>query len=64
MNEAQRFIQGMNWLGQQLAAPTPTERRIARCEEARDAAHDPDIKIIWEGKARQLRDHRIKKEAN
>jgi len=63
MNEAQRFINGMNWLGQQLAAPTLTERRIARCEDARDAARDPDIQIIWEGKARQLRNQRTK-EAN
>ena len=26
-----------------------------RCEEARDAAHDPGFKQIWENKARQLR---------
>jgi hypothetical protein len=45
----------MTWLGQQLARPTLTEQRIARCEDARDAAHDPDLKIIWAGKARQLR---------
>jgi len=63
MNEAQRFVRGMHWLGQQLSAPTPTERRIAKCEEARDAAHDPDMKIIWHGKAQQLRGKR-QREAN
>ena len=55
MNEAQKFLQGMQWLGQQLAQPTLTEQRIARCEEARDRAHDPDIKIIWASKAQKLR---------
>ena len=63
MNEAERFIQSMHWLGTQLSAPTLTERRIARCEEARNTAHDPDIQIVWEGKAQQLRDKRTK-EAN
>jgi len=63
MNEAEKFVQGLQWLSNQLTQPTLTERRIARCEVARDAAHDPDIKIIWEGKARQLRDKRMK-EAN
>tara|TARA_R110000851_G_scaffold110270_3_gene232957 strand:- start:1820 stop:2011 length:192 start_codon:yes stop_codon:yes gene_type:complete len=61
MNEAQKFLQGMQWLGEKLSKPTLTEQRIARCEHARNMAHDPDIKIIWEGKARQLRDKRIKK---
>ena len=63
MNEAERFIRGMHWMGQQLSGPTPTERRIALCEQARDTAHYPDIKIIWECKARKLRDQRTK-EAN
>ena len=63
MNEAERFIEGMNWLGRQLAAPTLTEQRIARCEKARNTAHDPAIQVVWEEKARQLRDKR-KKEAN
>jgi hypothetical protein len=63
MNEAERLIQSMHWLGQQLSGPTPTERRIALCEQARDTAHDPDFQILWEGKARQLRDKRTK-EAN
>lgn len=66
MNEAEKFVQGLQWLqwlSDQLAQPTLTERRITRCEVARDAAHDPDIKIVWEGKARQLRDKRMK-EAN
>tara|TARA_R110002126_G_scaffold173399_1_gene322047 strand:+ start:444 stop:650 length:207 start_codon:yes stop_codon:yes gene_type:complete len=63
MNEAERLVRGMQWLGQQLAQPTLTEKRIAKCEEARDAAHDPDLKIIWHGKAQQLRNKRLK-EAN
>ena len=63
MNEAERFIRGMHWMGQQLSGPTPTERRIALCEQARDTAHDPDLKIIWAGKAQQLRNKR-QKEAN
>lgn len=29
--------------------------QAALCEEARDAAHDPGFKKIWENKARQLR---------
>lgn len=63
MNEAEKFVQGLQWLSDQLAQPTLTEKRIARCEVARDKAHDSDIKIIWEGKARQLREKRMK-EAN
>jgi hypothetical protein len=56
-------MRGLRWLGEQLAAPTLTEQRIANCERARSMAHDPDVRIIWEGKARQLRDKRMK-EAN
>ena len=43
------------WLRNELKKPTLVERRIARCEKARDEAHDLDMKIIWEGKARELR---------
>ena len=56
----QARMRGLRWLGEQLAAPTLTEQRIANCERARDTAHDPDVRIIWEGKARQLRDKRLK----
>ena len=56
----QARMRGLRWLGEQLAAPTLTEQRIANCERARSMAHDPDIRIIWEGKARQLRDKRLK----
>jgi len=56
----QARLRGLRWLGEQLAAPTLTEQRIANCERARSMAHDPDIRIIWEGKARQLRDKRLK----
>ena len=31
------------------------QQRILNCEQARDRAHDPDIKIIWASKAQQLR---------
>jgi len=65
MNE-EKFLQarlrGLQWLGEQLAKPSLTEQRIANCERARSTAHDPDIRIIWEGKARQLRNTRIKGE--
>lgn len=63
MNEIEKTLEGYRWLQEQLLRPSLTERRIAQCEKARDTAHDPDIKIIWEGKAQQLRGKRIK-EAN
>ena len=67
MTEEEKFLQarlrGLQWLGQQLAAKTLTEQRIENCERARTMAHDPEIQIIWEGKARQLRNTRLK-EAN
>lgn len=43
------------WLRKELAKPTKLDAQIERCEKARDAAHDPDMKIIWEGKVRELR---------
>ena len=63
MNEIEKTLEGYRWLQEQLLKPALTERRIAQCEKARDTAHDPDIKIIWEGKAQQLRGKRMK-EAN
>ena len=63
MNEIEKTLEGYRWLQEQLLRPSLTERRIALCEKARDTAHDPDIKIIWEGKAQQLRGKRMK-EAN
>ena len=63
MNEIERTLEGWRWLQEQLLKPSLTERRIAQCEKARAMAHDPDIKIIWEGKAQQLRGKRMK-EAN
>ena len=39
---------------------TIVEQRIANCEKARDTAHDPDIKALWEAHAQQLRDQRMK----
>jgi hypothetical protein len=55
MNDVERFFASMSWLHKELCKPTRTEQRIARCEQARDRAHDPDIKIIWAAKAQQLR---------
>tara|TARA_R110000744_G_scaffold6820_1_gene23597 strand:- start:248 stop:430 length:183 start_codon:yes stop_codon:yes gene_type:complete len=55
MNDVERFFASMSWLHKELCKPTRTEQRIARCEQARDRAHDPDIKLIWEAKAQQLR---------
>ena len=63
MNEIEKTLEGYRWLQEQLLKPSLTERRISQCEKARDTAHDPDIKIIWEGKAQQLRGKRMK-EAN
>ena len=63
MNEIEKTLEGYRWLQEQLLKPSLTEHRIAQCEKARDTAHDPDIKIIWEGKAQQLRGKRMK-EAN
>jgi hypothetical protein len=47
-------------VGQRRSARTLNEKRIAQCEKARSAAHDPDFQILWESKARQLRDKRTK----
>jgi len=44
----------------QISTLTVVEQRIAHCEDARDKAHDPDIKILWEAYALQLRNQRIK----
>lgn len=44
----------------QISTLTVVEQRIAHCEEARAKAHDPEIKILWEAYARQLRNQRIK----
>ena len=67
MTEEEKFLQarlrGLQWLGEQLAKPSLTEQRIENCERARTMAHDPEIQIIWEGKAQQLRNTRLK-EAN
>ena len=63
MNGIEKNLKGFQWLQAQLQTPSLTERRIAQCEKARDTAHDPDIKIIWDCKVRQLRGKRMK-EAN
>jgi|TARA_R110000822_G_scaffold89145_5_gene206154 hypothetical protein len=55
MNEAERFLRGMDWLQGELCKPRRAQQRILNCEQARDRAHDPDIKIIWASKAQQLR---------
>ena len=66
-NEAEKFLDGWEWLGSQLRDYEPKTNRLLKqrfkCLQARDTAHDPDIKIIWEGKAQQLRGKRMK-EAN
>lgn len=38
---------GFNWLRSELEKPTTLETRVAACKKARDAAHDPDMKIMW-----------------
>ena len=44
----------------QMTTLTIVEQRIANCEKARDTAHDPSIKALWEAYALQLRNQRIK----
>jgi len=44
----------------QMTTLTIVEQRIANCEIARDTAHDPDIKVLWQAYALQLRNQRIK----
>jgi pterin-4a-carbinolamine dehydratase len=43
-----------------ISTLTVFEQRIANCEKARDMAHDPDIKILWQAYALQLRNRRMK----
>tara|TARA_R110000765_G_scaffold194942_1_gene300498 strand:- start:357 stop:560 length:204 start_codon:yes stop_codon:yes gene_type:complete len=51
----EKYTQFRRWLRAELKKPTMVELRVARCEKARDEAHDPDMKIIWECKAQELR---------
>ena len=58
-NEAERFLEGMQWLGSRLAEHEPRtswlRKKVFRCIEARDAAHDPEFKALWENHAEVLR---------
>ena len=55
MTDDESRIRGRQWLRKELEKPTKLEIKIARCERACEEAADPDIKIIWAAKVRELR---------
>ena len=59
MNEAEKFLDGGAWLGSQLKDYEPRTNRLLKqrfkCLEARDTAHDPEFKALWENHAEELR---------
>ncbi len=50
-----QLVDDLSKLDEQLTSLKATTRRIASLELARDAAHDPSIKAVWDDKATQLR---------
>ncbi len=66
-NEAEKFLDGWEWLGSQLKGYEPRTNRLLKqrfkCLQARDTAHDPDIKIVWNNHAEAL-GTKLKKELN
>ena len=67
MNEAAKFLKGMEWIGSRLQGSEPQPDRLLqkafKCTEARDRARDPEVKAIWESHAEVLR-ARLRKELN
>ena len=59
MNETQKFLAGWQWLADELYGSEPRTnwrlKKVFLCNEARDAAHDPECKVIWESHASSLR---------
>ena len=51
----EQLVDNLRKLDEQLTSLKATTRRIASLERARDAAHDPSIKAVWDDKAAQLR---------
>ena len=66
-NEAEKFLDGWEWLGSQLKGYEPRTNRLLKqrfkCLQARDTAHDPSIKIVWNNHAEAL-GAKLKKELN
>ena len=66
-NEAEKFLDGWEWLGSQLKGYAPRTNRLLKqrfkCLQARDTAHDPDFKIVWNNHAEAL-GAKLKKELN
>ena len=66
-NEAEKFLDGWEWLGSQLKGYEPRTNRLLKqrfkCLQARDTAHDPDFKIVWNNHAEAL-GAKLKKELN
>ena len=50
-----QLVEDLSKLDEQLTSLKATTRRIAKLEQARDAAHDPGIKAVWAAKATKLR---------
>ena len=50
-----QLVEDLSKLDEQLTSLKATTRRIAKLEQARDAAHDPGIKAVWDAKATKLR---------
>ena len=51
----EQLVDNLRKLDEQLTSLKATTRRIASLELARDTAHDPSIKAVWDDKATQLR---------
>ena len=66
-NEAEKFLDGWEWLGSQLKGYEPRTNRLLKqrfkCLHARDTAHDPDFKVVWNNHAEAL-GAKLKKELN
>ena len=59
MNETQKFLADWQWLADELYGSEPRTnwllKKVFLCNEARDAAHDPEFKAIWDNHAEVLR---------
>ena len=66
-NEAEKFLDGWEWLGSQLRDYEPKTNRLLKqrfqCLQARDTAHDAAIKIVWNNHAEAL-GAKLRKELN
>ena len=53
-SEERKKANAVVWLQSEFQKKTNTELLLDRLKFARDAAQDPDFKIIWAGKIQQL----------